>query len=806
MKQKLFSFYFSHPFYNFTVVSLNLIQSMSSFSALLSSHDSHRRRKKKRRRLAQKETRGSGTERTGQDGDGTAVAQQSTALHKVTLESATRALSQNACQESTSVPGTTCRSGKPAPGLLTVVLLVDKPAFSHADVWKRWASACSASQGPHARLVVACRRPHELGMWPEWVRGNVVKRTGLEHQSTARWGSVDELRLLLHCIEVALEAATVAGAPAHHIVMCDAHTLPATVEFGTSAVFDHSHSSTAIGDVRRTDVISTDSGDLPFSRSLQFQCVDRRIGKTNLCRLSPWGLLLTHEQACSLIALDRPAIRGMDIESWASLFNSVPHASEVYFATLLQRLKDAGVTGSVVRNCCYEKWGSPVSRETEASVVSSLDAFATYCSEIKRSSRFIFVRRVRKNLLSLEQWEECVLSSNSKPFESSSAMNAEVPIDSHVSVGRAQSEVHSNQEPDGDPSEQRLKFPRGGRGQRAAWFSDEYLRSVDPPACGAGNKFFIYSTYRLYALMHRKELHFHDKRWLDPSIFGLPLDFSFNSANGDEDSVKQLHRTATNTDLRLIECVFRKTNMYLQWSPLVLSWQKSVRPWFHSFVNRAVRAAESAYGTDISSGSSIDKTLTIHLRTGDIWEARVRSASLANGGFVFYTQPPAWFYAWVAKRYGWFRRAVVVTHVPNSTYTLAVVVALKDAGVETVQVCSGSMLSDFGLLVKARHFVPSISTFAWWAAFLGNGWFRDNVARVSGSRRHIYLGLTGFWHPESEHRSRYNFSFDKESDCGCTRRHTYVLEKSDTWQNTEVQRSKAFAFEPPTWFTSHYGD
>ena len=68
MKQKLFSFYFSHPFYNFTVVSLNLIQSMSSFSALLSSHDSHRRRKKKRRRLAQKETRGSGTERTGQVG------------------------------------------------------------------------------------------------------------------------------------------------------------------------------------------------------------------------------------------------------------------------------------------------------------------------------------------------------------------------------------------------------------------------------------------------------------------------------------------------------------------------------------------------------------------------------------------------------------------------------------------------------------------------------------------------------------------------------------------------------------------
>ena len=155
------------------------------------------------------------------------------------------------------------------------------------------------------------------------------------------------------------------------------------------------------------------------------------------------------------------------------------------------------------------------------------------------------------------------------------------------------------------------------------------------------------------------------------------------------------------------------------------------------------------------------------------------------------------------------RKAIVVTHVPNSTYTLAVVVALKSVlGLDSVQVCSGSLLADFGLLLRARHFVPSVSTFAWWAAFLGNGMLCDDMGAgraAAGTKRHVYLGLTGFWHPESEHASRYNFGFDEDSDCGCAERHTFVLEKSDRWQNTDAQRAKAFAFDPPAWFVEKYG-
>ena len=271
-------------------------------------------------------------------------------------------------------------------------------------------------------------------------------------------------------------------------------------------------------------------------------------------------------------------------------------------------------------------------------------------------------------------------------------------------------------------------------------------------------------------------------------------------------------RTPTNADRNLIVAVLRKTTMYLQWSPLILSWQRTVRPWFQTFVRRAVDAAKVTYGNSVCNDRF--DTLTIHLRTGDIWEPRVRAANLANGGFVFYTQPPAWFYAWIVKRAMFMRgasklrKAVVVTHVPNSTYTLAVVVALKSVlGLDAVQVCSGSLLADFGLLVRARQFVPSISTFAWWAAFLGNALFREDMAagRVSeDSKRHVYLGLTGFWHPKSEHASRYNFGFDDASDCGCAQRHTFVLEKSDCWQNTAEQRAKAFAFDPPSWFLERY--
>ena len=365
---------------------------------------------------------------------------------------------------------------------------------------------------------------------------------------------------------------------------------------------------------------------------------------------------------------------------------------------------------------------------------------------IRKCGHLLFVRRVPGDLrMTLGKWEAaCGVESTSS--NASAEVTHSISDTAAIAFPVAATPA-SGQKP-------QLLFPRGGRGQREAWFSDDYLRSVDPPACGAGNKFFIYSTYRLFALMNRKRLHFHDSRWLDPATFGLPLDVSFDSGDQNEN---KLHRAPTNIDRRLVEAVFRKTTMYLQWSPLVLSWQRTVRPWFKRFMSRAVAASEAAYGS--SARSDRNDTLTIHLRTGDIWEQRVRSANLTNGGFMFYTQPPAWFYSWIAERLvsrgvtmgrvgARLRKAIVVTHVPNSTYTLAVVVALKSVlGLDSVQVCSGSLLADFGLLLRARHFVPSVSTFAWWAAFLGNGMLCDDMGAgraAAGTKRHVYLGRLGF--------------------------------------------------------------
>ena len=544
--------------------------------------------------------------------------------------------------------------------------------------------------------------------------------------------------------------------------------------------------------------------------------------------------MLSRNQAASLLDVDSPAVRGATaLDSWTTLFRSVPCASEVYCATVLAWLEDAGVVEEKTlgeRSCCAEQWNTPVSRETDTACVGTVEAFTALVQQkVCKFGHLLFVRRVPLGLnMSVAQWEGACgivrgssLSSISTTITAAAvtataaitaatATNAPAPVAAAISTAFTATTGSSSGQ-----QQYHLAFPLGGRGQREAWFSDDYLLSVDPPACGAGNKFFIYTTYRLFALMRRKQLHFHDARWLDPATFGLPLDVSFGGGGGANagHTPNSLHRAPTNADYRLIEAVFRKTTMYLQWSPLVLSWQRTVRPWFRPFVRRAVAAAEVAYGDSVRNDRP--DTLTIHLRTGDIWETRVRTANLSNGGFVFYTQPPAWFYAWIAKRRilsggaTRLRKAVVVTHVPNSTYALAVVVALKSVlGLDAVQVCSGSLLADFGLLVRAHQFAPSVSTFAWWAAFLGNALFRDTAAAgraPAGTKRHVYLGLTGFWHPASEHAARYNFGLDDASDCGCAERHMFVLEKSDCWQNTDAQRAKAFAFDPPTWFVNRYG-
>jgi hypothetical protein len=190
-----------------------------------------------------------------------------------------------------------------------------------------------------------------------------------------------------------------------------------------------------------------------------------------------------------------------------------------------------------------------------------------------------------------------------------SVLNIRVPVNEKTLLAPAETVVGPNHLPNHLPlkhassssssssststtSSNGRRFPQGGgKTQRSAWYSDDYLISIDPPACGIGNKFFIYSAYRIYSSIFQKEMNIHNANWLAPAVYKLSLSSSSPSlplsttATLDRSRRYQMMaRVPTNEDRALIEAVFQKTTMYLQWSPLVLSWQKDVQAWFAPFV------------------------------------------------------------------------------------------------------------------------------------------------------------------------------------------------------------------------------
>ncbi len=351
------------------------------------------------------------------------------------------------------------------------------------------------------------------------------------------------------------------------------------------------------------------------------------------------------------------------------------------------------------------------------------------------------------------------------------------------------------------PREVRKMLPISTSGGQRAWLSDDWLKSLDPPSCGMGNKFFLYTMYRLYAKFNRKRLCFFSTEWLREK-FHLLREVRYDI----KDIQEKMDGSQVNKDSDMLQSVFKNCTMFLQWSPAILIHSRLVYEWFSTFMEECVNISQAKY-PDID----FENHLIIHLRTGDIFDERVRrSENKSSTGFIFYTQPPAWFYGWLARKNS-YKMVSIVTQTPESTYCQAVTEAVKAvSSVTSVELRSGKMLEDFGLLMRAQHFVSSISTFSWWAMFLGNKYFSNNCEMVGDTkcghvRRQVFVPLTGYWHPESKHGAQCKFILDNASNHGCCDRYEYVLEKQDCWQNTNEQRSKLFEFNAPTWFLDRYG-
>lgn len=184
----------------------------------------------------------------------------------------------------------------------------------------------------------------------------------------------------------------------------------------------------------------------------------------------------------------------------------------------------------------------------------------------------------------------------------------------------------------------------------------------------------------------------------------------------------------------------------------------------------AERALAAASGPN-SLRLSEPGTWAVHLRTGDVWIERgssSRSGRDAGGGKVnaSYAPPPVWWYGWLARK---FRPSCVLLVSSNAASTLvsAVDAAFREAGVTDVRRVSQTPEADFGVLVRAQTLVASVSTFAWWAAFMAAFMHSEPKGRSEpGAARRvvrIFWPQTGMAHPESVHHAHARLHLEPQA-------------------------------------------
>ena len=100
--------------------------------------------------------------------------------------------------------------------------------------------------------------------------------------------------------------------------------------------------------------------------------------------------------------------------------------------------------------------------------------------------------------------------------------------------------------------------------------------------------------------------------------------------------------------------------------------------------------------------------LTIHIRAGDVWQSGCKGVVHPE-----YHALPFSFYAFIIKRHPW-RQITVVTEDARDPMVQALVRR------QNARVLSGSPQQDFARLRASTNIVLSVSSFAWWAAWLSD--------------------------------------------------------------------------------------
>jgi hypothetical protein len=160
-----------------------------------------------------------------------------------------------------------------------------------------------------------------------------------------------------------------------------------------------------------------------------------------------------------------------------------------------------------------------------------------------------------------------------------------------------------------------------------------------------------------------------------------------------------------------------------------------------------------------------DDELTVHIRSGDIWQSNV-------GGAVhpeYHALPFSYYDAIVASQR--WRRITVVTDDPQDP------MVRKLARERDAEVHSGDHVTDFAHLRASANLVLSVGSFSWWA-----GWLSD-AAR-------IYFPLAGLFDPARASQRQFhmqpNLWVDDEPRYHAIR----VTGLDRSWTGTEEERHR----------------
>ena len=131
--------------------------------------------------------------------------------------------------------------------------------------------------------------------------------------------------------------------------------------------------------------------------------------------------------------------------------------------------------------------------------------------------------------------------------------------------------------------------------------------------------------------------------------------------------------------------------------------------------------------TDVTAPALRSNDLTIHVRSGDIWQSEKLKVVHSD-----YHALPWSFYRGILERRTW-GRVYVVTEAPHDP------MVQKLAKVYSGEVVSRSPLEDFSFIRASANVVLSASSFAWWAAWLSEA-------------ESIFYPVVGIFDPERMNR------------------------------------------------------